>query len=231
MTVLLSYIAIFHPTLRQTYYALGPLVAACCSLLVVFASVISFVFVPVCCLGVAAPLCCYPRAAHADDELFLIHPPAQVVTDLHPIILWAHRLFYVGLACPSLPCLQLAEQTVGLLCLASCFPLGCPGTDYNLCQDCRQAIAFACHQPLLVYYFCVYASSRSMFLFVIVWQPLRVRCFVVCGFFVLGFFLIVGRQCLRLAARHLLRSGRQRLGLAARRVRHVWGNLCSKFSS
>ena len=114
----------------------------------------------------AIPLCCYPRAEHADDELFLIHPPAQVVTDLHPIILWAHRLFYVGLACPSLPCLQLAEQTVGLLCLASCFPLGCPGTDYNLCQDCRQAIAFACHQPLLVYYFCVYASSRSMFLFV-----------------------------------------------------------------
>jgi len=230
MTVLLSYIAIFHPTLRQTHYALGPLVAACCSLLVVFASVISFVFVPACCLGVAAPLCCYPRAAHADDEL-LIHPPAQVATDLHPIILWVHRLFYVGLACPSLPCLQLAEQTVGLLCLASCFPLGCPGTDYNLCQDCRQAIAFACHQPLLVYYFCVYASSRSMFLFVIVWQPLRVRCFVVCGFFVFGFFLIVGRQCLRLAARHLLRSGRQRLGLAARRVRHVWGNLCSKFSS
>ena len=175
-------------------------------------------------------LCCYPRAAHADDEL-LIHPPVQAATDLHPIILWVHRLFYVGLACPSLPCLQLAEQTVGLLCLASCFPLGCPGTDYNLCQDCRQAIAFACHQPLLVYYFCVYASSRSMFLFVIVWQPLRVRCFVVCGFFVLGFFLIVGRQCLRLAARHLLRSGRQRLGLAARRVRHVWGNLCSKFSS
>jgi len=81
-------------------------------------------------------LCCYPRAAHADDEL-LIHPPAQVATDLHPIILWVHRLFYVGLACPSLPCLQLAEQTVGLLCLASCFPLGCPGTDYNLCQDCR----------------------------------------------------------------------------------------------
>ena len=127
-------------------------------------------------------LCCYPRAAHADGELFLIHPPAQVATDLHPIILWAHRLFYVGLACPSLPCLQLAEQTVGLLCLASCFPLGCPGTDYNLCQDCRQAIAFACHQPLLVYYFCVYASSRSMFFA----SSYRARCFLVASSFAVG---------------------------------------------
>ena len=209
---------------------MGPLVAACCSLLVVFASVISFVFVPACCLGVAAPLCCYPRAAHADDEL-LIHPPAQVATDLHPIILWVHRLFYVGLACPSLPCLQLAEQTVGLLCLASCFPLGCPGTDYNLCQDCRQAIAFACHQPLLVYYFCVYASSRSMFFA----SSYRARCFLVASSFAVGSAWVIcsalrdgWSAVLALAARHFLRSGRQYLGLAARRVRHSSGVICAR---
>ena len=213
MTVLLSYIAIFHPTLRQTHYALGPLVAACCSLLVVFASVISFVFVPACCLGVAAPLCCYPRAAHADDELFLIHPPAQVVTDLHPIILWAHRLFYVGLACPSLPCLQLAEQTVGLLCLASCFPLGCPGTDYNLCQDCRQAIAVG---VLLLrlrvvaehvsFRHCVATASCALLRRL---RLLRARL-----------LLNSWSAVLAVSCSTLFRSGRQRSGLAARRVRH-----------
>ena len=99
--------------------------------------------------------------------------------------------------------------------------MGCPDTDYDLCQGRR-------HLPVVSHCWCITllcASSRGMFFaslcgnrFVCVASSLQSA--------VLGLsarLLRSGRQYLRLAARHFLRSGRQYLGLAARRVRHSSG--------
>ena len=105
--------------------------------------------------------------------------------------------------------------------------MGCPDTDCDLCQGRR-------HLPVVSHCWCITllcASPRGMF-----FASLCGNRFVcVASSFVVGSAWVIcsalrysWSAVLALAARHFLRSGRQRLGLAARRVRHSSGVICAR---